>query len=409
MDFELTRSENDKELLPLLESIKSAENIQTLIPFAKAYLGMFYVIDKELPESEKVSLLANNELADAIFKGFLNSLKRKGLPAIEEIGHKKAEKEEYAEGYVILAGLDIIAKKSLADISDLNMDVIELAIGFHFSNKSGYHDIWFDYLLSEHKEKVIPLISRYWVSMLKNKASFLPGRNLILSEQPDVDVIQYCILPLLDNWSNCKAKTLSQLLYLAFKYSNTNDFLKVCERKLKNSEKLNERAHLYWLASAYLLSPDMYFANLSSYVGRVKLKTMPLLDFVVLVMNNHNDMKIKFNTKIIMQLLRMIAPAFPPQHHIYGAIGELDINSKNIMSMFYYLACSDEADISAELKLLRKARVMKIYSAVIDNLLELKMRKNNEKDFLTPDFDKYIETLVNSNCLQGRSNKFDLR
>ena len=409
MDFELTRSENDETLLSQIDSIKTAENIQVLIPFAKAYLGMFYVIDKELPEIEKVKLLANNDLTDAIISGFLSSLNRKELPSIEKIGHAKSEQKEYAEGYVILAGLDLVAKKSLADINELSIDIIEKAIGFHFSNKSGYHDIWFDYLLAEHKDKVIPAISRYWVSMLKNNAAYLPGRNLVLGEQPDVEITQYCILPLLDNWTHCKTKTLSQLLYLAFKYSDVNDFLIVCERALENDGDLNEKTRLYWIAAAYLISPDKYFSRLSAYAGRVKLKIMPLLDFVVLILNEHNEINIKFSTKMLMQLLRMIAPVFPPQHHIYGALGELDINSKNIMLMFYHLVCSNDNGVAAELKLLRKARVMKIYSAVIDNLLELIMRKNNEKNFPLPGFELYIETLVKNDCLQGRSNKFDLR
>lgn len=409
MDFELTRSENDERLLSQLESIKSADDIQVLIPFAKAYLGMFYVIDKSLAEKEKVKLLASTTLAEAIFEGFISSLELDNLPSIENIGHARAEQKEYTEGYVILAGLDLVAKKSLADINELSLDIIEKAIGFHFSNKSGYHNIWFDYLLAEHKDKVIPAISRYWVAMLKNNAAYLPGRNLVLGEQPDVEVTQYCILPLLDNWSQCKTKTLAQLLHLAFKYSNANEFLAVCERVLDNDEKLNERTRLYWLTAAYLISPDKYFSLLSAYTGRVKLKIMPLLDFVVLILNDHNKINIKFSTKILMQLLRMIAPVFPPQHHVYGALGELDINSKNIMLMFYHLVCSNDNDVAAELKLLRKTRVMKIYSAVIDNLLELKMRKNNEENFSMPDFEIYIETLVKNNCLQGRSNKFDLR
>lgn len=409
MDFELTRSENDETLLSQIDSIKTAENIQVLIPFAKAYLGMFYVIDKELPEKEKVKLLANDKLSEAIICGFISSLNRKELPSIEKIGHAKAEQKEYAEGYVILAGLDLVAKKSLADINELSLDIVEKAIGFHFSNKSGYHDIWFDYLLAEHKDKVIPAISRYWIAMLKNNAAYLPGRNLVLGEQPDIEITQYCILPLLDNWTHCKTKTLVQLLHLAFKHSNVNDFLAVCERALENDDDLNEKTRLYWIAAAYLISPDKYFSRLSAYAGRVKLKIMPLLDFVVLILNDYNEINIKFSTKMLMQLLRMIAPVFPPQHHVYGALGALDINSKNIMLMFYHLVCSNDNDVAAELKLLRKARVMKIYSAVIDNLLELKMRINNEENFSLPDFELYIETLVKNNCLQGRSNKFDLR
>jgi len=77
--------------------------------------------------------------------------------------------------------------------------------------------------------------------------------------------------------------------------------------------------------------------------------------------------------------------------------------------MFYFLVCSEDAEVINELKLLRKARVMKIYSAVIDNLFEIHIRKKNDSKFELPDFNEYIKTLINNNCLQGRSNKFDLR
>lgn len=409
LDFELTRLENDERLLSQITSIKTAENIQLLIPFAKAYLGLFYVIDSELTATDKVSLLANSELADAILEGFLSSLSSDEIPSVEKIGHAAAIKKEYSEGYVILAGLDLIAKKSLADIQKLNPTIIEKAVGFHFSNKTGYSDIWFDYLLAEHADKVIPAISCYWIAMLKNQATYLPGINLVLSAEPDVRIIRYCILPLLQHWFLCKTKTLSQLLHLAFKYSEVKQFLTVCEYALENDEQLNEKTRLYWMAAAYLLSPDKYFAKLSDYAGRAKIKIMPLLDFIVLILNDKNDINIKFDNKIMVQLLRMVAPIFPPQHHVYGALGELDVNSKNVMSLFYHLACSNDNDVTKEIKSLRKARVMKIYSAVIDNLLALQIRKNNENNFLFPDFDVYIEMLAKDNCLQGRSNKFDLR
>ena len=407
MDFELTRTENDAALLSQIDAISTAENIKVLIPFAKAYLGMFYVIDKELAEKDKVKLLASNELAEAIFSGFLASLKLDTLPSVEALGHEKAENKEYAEGYVVLAGLDLIAKKSLDNISTLDTALLEQAIGFHFSNKSGYHDIWFDYLLDKEKDKVMVALSKYWVAMLKNKATYLPGKNLVLSDYPNVDVIQYSVLALLENWSHCKHKVLAQLLHLAFKHSKEDGFLIVCEQVLENTEKLNERAHLYWLTSAYLLSPDKYFSRLASYVGRVKLKIMPLLDFVVLIIIDKNSIKV--NVKTLVQLLRMIAPVFPPQHHVYGAIGALDINSKHVMLMFYQLALLNDDAVVQEIKSLRKARVMKIYSAVIDNLLELIMRKKNSESFSFPNFDEYIEVLIENNCLQGRSNKFDLR
>ena len=402
MDFELTRSENDERLLPQIDSIKTAENIDVLIPFAKAYLGMFYVIDKELPPKDKVKLLANDDLAEAIFTGFLSCMNKVDLPTVEEIGHAMAEKKEFAEGYVVLAGLDLITRKSLSDINEVNFDVIEKAIAFHFSNKKDYIDIWFKYLLENKKNKIIPALCQYWVAMLKNKATYLPGRDLVFGESLDIDISQRSVLLLLENWSRCKAKTLLDLLQSAFKYSEASDFLTVCEHVLDKDENLNERTRLYWIASAYLLAPDKYFSLLSNYVGRVKSKALPLLDFVSLIMKDNDDITANLHAKTVVQLLRMIAPVFPPQQHVYGAIGELDINSRSVMLMFYFLASSKEEGVVKEIKSLRKARVMKIYSAVIDNLLELQMRRINSEEFLFPDFNEYIETLVNNNCRKNR-------
>lgn len=409
LDFELTRNENDEQLLPQIESIRSGENFQALIPFAKAYLGLFYVIENELPAKEKIRLIANTKLTEAVLQGFEASLVRTDIPTVENIGHAMAEHKEFAEGYVILAGFDLIATKSMSDVVNINSAILESAIAFHFSNKTNHHNNWFEYLLNNHNEKILPALAKYWVAMLKNNATYIPGHNLVFSDTPDINVIQYTVLMLLEHWKSCKVKILFQLLQLAFKYSDTQEFLDVCEWVLSHDELLNEKTRLYWIVTAYLLAPEKYLVKLSNYVGRAKLKVMPLLDFVTAIVTNYKKSNFELSEKQVTQLLRMIAPIFPPQQHVYGALGGLDINSKNVMLLFYYLVCSENKMVTNEIKTLRKARVMKIYSGVIDNLLELHMRKNNEKDFLLPDFDTYIEDLVKNNKLDGRSNKFDLR
>lgn len=408
LDFELTRSENDEQLLPQVESIRSGKNFQALIPFAKAYLGLFYVIDSELAAVEKIKLLANRELADAVIDGFKASVLREDVPTVDQIGEAMATHKEFAEGYVILAGLDLIATHSMTGVESVKQKTLESAIAFFFSNKTNHHNQWFQYLLKEHKEKVLPALGKYWSAMLINNATYIPGRNLVLSDSPDVEVVQHTVLLLLEHWQNCKAKTLFQLLQLAFKYADADEFLAVTERILSQDEKLNEKTRLYWVATAFLLAPEKYSARLSAYVGRVKLKIMPLLDFVTVIIAHKDQVSIDVSDMLITQLLRMIAPIFPPQHHVYGALGGLDINSKNVMLMFYSLVSSENETVLKEIKALRKARVMKIYSGVIDSVLELQMRKNNDKGFVLPDFESYIKYLADHNMLDGRSNKFDL-
>lgn len=408
LDFELTRRENDEKLLPEIESIRSGQNFHALVPFAKAYLGLFYVIDSELPAKEKIKLLANKELADAVLEGFKANLSRTDIPTAEQVGEAMAQQKELPEGFVILAGIDLVSQQSLADIETLDTAILESAIAFQFSNKTNHKHAWFNYLVSEQKEKVLPALKKYWVAMLKNNASYLPGRNLVLSESPDIEVIKYTVLSLLEHWQNCKAKILFELLQLAFVYTDSDELLSVAETALAADEKLDEKTRLYWIITAFLISPVKYSARLSDYVGRVKLKVMPLLDFIINVVRNKGTVCIDVNEHLVAQLIRIIAPIFPPQHHVYGALGGLDINSRNVMQMFYFLVCSDSKSVTKEIKALRKARVMKIYSGVIDNVLELHMRKNNEAGFELPDFESYIKYLVDHNKLDGRSNKFDL-
>ena len=99
------------------------------------------------------SILSQKNVMNYTFEIFDNGLgmNKVDLPTVEEIGHAMVEKKEFAEGYVVLAGLDLITRKSLSDINEVNFDVIEKAIAFHFSNKKDYIDIWFNYLLENKK------------------------------------------------------------------------------------------------------------------------------------------------------------------------------------------------------------------------------------------------------------------
>ena len=408
MNFEVTRLENDERLLSQLESIRTSENIQVLVPFAKAYLGMFYIIDSKLPAADKVRLLANKTLAEAIFQGFVASLKRSSLPTVEDIGSAMAEQKELPEGYVMLAGLDLLASATPEDIASLPGETLATVSGFYFSNKVNHKSHWFDYLFSHHKAMMVTNIGRYWVAMLKNNAVYLPGIDLVLGTAPDELMLEECVLPLLQHWENCKAKTLFRLLLQAFQYSDPQALLRVAEAKLAEEEKLSERAQLYWTATACFISPAKHYARLSAYTGRVKIKVMPLLDLINQAMLN-KESKIDFNDRLVADLLRLIAPIFPPQHHVYGSLGGLDINSKNVMLLFYALACSKSENVTHELKTLRKVRVMKIYSGVIDYLLEMQLRKTNEAAFAMPDFDAFLASLFENDLLQGKSNRFDLR
>ncbi len=116
---------------------------------------------------------------------------------------------------------------------------------------------------------------------------------------------------------------------------------------------------------AFLLSPDEFAQILANYIGRLKQKVLPLLDQVMYLLEPENRERIDFTPMVFAQLLRITAPIFTPQVHSYGNSGAIDVNSRNVIRLFYQLAIHPGQDASSAIKWLAKVRVMKIYNSVI--------------------------------------------
>lgn len=409
MDFETTRQENDQKLSGQLVAIRSADASEVLVPFAKAYLGMFYVIDSELPPKQKIRLLANEKLSDAILDGFKASLSHGGFPSARQIGAKMAVQQDYAIGYPVLAGMDLLAKQSLQNVENLADDILAAAVCFHFANKTCHQDIWLDEILAKQGERVASALTEFWIGLVNNGARYLPGGALVLEQQKNIPLVKASILALLEHWINCKPLVLREMLFTAFRYADHASLAALATQKIERDKFDSEVQRVYWYATAFLLAPELMFNHLSNYIGRVKQKVLPLLDYCIAVLARRTELELNINAMVLAQLLRIIAPIFPPQQHSYGEFGQIDVNSRNVMKLFYALACFDTSDVQAALRWLRKARVMKIYSGVLDSIHEIHMRKGNDRNFACPEFDEYVDALIAANKLSGRSNRFDLK
>lgn len=407
MDFVATRRENDEKLLPVIASVRDGSAQDALVSFAKAYLGMFYVIDNNYSAEEKVRLIANDELADAVFAGFVASLAADVVPGVKDIGEQYAAKKEFTTGYVILAGIDLYLKNDIHAIKKLPENIRAAAICFHYTNKNSVKNIWFDYLLDNDADATAQVHKQFWLAMLDSGAQFLPGIDLLLNENRNTHICKVCILPVLQHWVHCKKKNLFKLLMIAFQYSDKDEYLSVIETVIKKDQFKSEASRVYWYAMAFILAPEKHAALLSGYVGRVKLKVLPLLDFTTQVIDFCHDNNQTVSDEMVASLLRLVAPIFPPQQHVYGELGYLDINSRNVMKLFYHLACSKNSEAGNVVKNLRKARVMKIYAGVLDSVTDMQLKHNNDSAYHCPDFETYVSQLASEDKLEGRKNKFD--
>ncbi|MDZ7804735.1 hypothetical protein [Thiohalophilus sp.] len=406
--FEQARKENDERLLGQLDTLRNGADMQVLEPFARAYLGMFYEIEDAIAPADKVAMLANQQVSEAVLSGFVAALERDDILTPYEIGAQLAKHESSPAGYVLLAGLDRLMQTEPDKVEQLPQTVLQSAICFHFANQTDHQDEWFDALLTDASISA-PALNGFWQGLINNDAQMLPGLRIIIADSKYADLNREVLLPVLIHWKNCKLKTFRELVFAALRYVDHDEFLQAA-RDLLNDENgiKDESRRLYWLAIAFLLSPEEFAQHMANFIGREKQKVLPLLDFMMQVGAKDADTGVEFTPMMDAQLLRIIAPIFPPQEHSYGHMGGIDVNSRNVMRLFHKLATTSHPEAPEALKWLANVRVMKIYKPVIKHAERLQ-KKIQAENITPPDFTTYLDGLAKNDELVQRRNRFDLK
>jgi len=406
--FAQARKENDERLLDQLGTLRNGEDMQILESFARAYLGMFYEIEDAIAPADKVAMLANQQVSEAVLSGFVAVLGRDDIPTPCEIGDQLAKHENSPAGYVVLAGLDRLMQTRPEKVEQLPQSVLQSAICFHFANQTDHQDEWFDTLLTDTSVSA-PALNGFWQGLINNGAQMLPGLRIIMADSKYAALNREVLLPVLIHWKDCKLKTFRELVFAALRYAEHDELL-LAARDLLNDENgiKDETRRLYWLAIAFLLSPDEFAQHMANFIGREKQKVLPLLDFMMRVGATDADTGVEFTPMMDAQLLRIIAPIFPPQEHSYGHMGGIDVNSRNVMRLFHKLATTSHAGAPEALKWLSNVRVMKIYKPVIRHA-EKMQKKVQAENITPPDFTTYLDELEKNDELVQRRNRFDLK
>ena len=394
-----TRADNDERLAAQHDVIRTAEEIEALEPFAKAYLGLFLEIDSTFEPEQRIRFIASDDLADAVIQGLSGSLQNiKTIPTPFDIGKSMAADDRLEIGYVILVGMDLLVKNQ-TDIkqafSQLSPELLSAALCFHYANSSEHRDAWLSELIEFDRALVTRTLQQFWLAQMNKGVHYLPGLGEQLKTTQGQKLVGEIILPVLSVWSGYKKKTLNVLLAIALRYSNTEQLLPIIENILKTETTLNPRMRMVWLTSAFILKPDAYWQQMVDYTYRSKEKLLPLLDFSVALLD-----EISLDVDVLTKIIRLIAPKFPP--HI-DDFGQLAANPQKTLRLFYELANRSES-ITKEVSWLRTARVMRIVSPIMDEVVRLNMAQHQNQPF--PEFHAFMADLLNSGHLKEKRSRF---
>ncbi len=406
-EHERTRFENDQLLLPVINKIKSGQNIEQLERFAKAYLGMYLDIDNTIPPQHRIKILANPSLAEDIITGFDAVLNQAVFPSVQEITDSMFT-EERPEGYILLAALDLFADDPRYAVTELPSQTVIAAICFHYAYKTEIHDKWLSLVMQQRKQETITAFTTFWQAMIEHGTDHLPGLYQFIDHSDYDSLSSDVLLPVLNSWTSVRKKILSKLLLTALRTTNHDELLKVCESALSTWNQAEPRRYILWLATAFLLAPKIYETQLLNYTGRTKEKIIPLVDFVFLALSDVNNQRLKSEAQTLAVLLRIIAPKITPQEDRYGQLCD---NSRKLVYLFYRLAITGshkESDQTTAqiIERLKQVRVMKLYTPILDYILTLQPLVNSKPD-QPLDFESFANQLIERKLIKARIKRYD--
>lgn len=400
MDFAHTRQENDQELLSRIDAIRCGEDLEVLEPFAKAYLGLFYDIDSHIAPQDRISLLANAELAEAITQGLLNVLQRQDLPTPEQIAKASLKQQIPGIGYAVLAGISLLVNKHHDRLYSLPEPSLQSAICFHHFISTFHDDNWYKPLLIEKSVLSAQALLSMWQELINEKNDFLPGLKPVLQDEALRPLFTQLVIPLLQIWRHCRHRDLSQLLSMALRYVDGEVLLETAKDMLSRGELLNLRNQVYWQATAFLLAPEAQGQNMLNFMGQEKIKLLPFLDFTIPLLEGKNGESFTLSAMGYAFMIRCLAQKFTPQIDMNDNLGEI---SQKVLWLFYQLACFSETEGAVALKSLRRVRVLKLYSDVFDAIADCQSQADR------PDFPSFVKLLREEGRLRMKKNWHDVR
>ncbi len=255
------RTRRVEDLQDRMEGIQAGEGVADLIYLARLYLGhlgQFGNSEGEVEPAARLAATTNFEIAEATKGGFVASLSKLKFPPPTEIGRKSAKSRSLYIGYLVLAGMDILASRSERDLLRLPKDTLLSAVAFHYANDQGKDRGWIAFLVREVPTVVTEALEAYWAPQLPRGKSHVSGIYGLAHGDTLEPIAGYVTARQLRPYPNCRLQELGYLLEAALKHLDPPDFLTLAREVLSRKGAVRGKQRALWLAGAFMRAPQEF-------------------------------------------------------------------------------------------------------------------------------------------------------
>jgi hypothetical protein len=269
-----------QQLSRLLETVRSGDPTHALFTLAKVYFGLFSDLDRDAASQERLVAHTNQEIAAAALEGFVATLKRSDIPSPKMIGELETEGKEYFIGLPILAGLDVLASKSIEDVLSLPEPALQAALAFHNAVITERERIWINPVIISLPSLAAEALSSYWrPQLVRNLKSIIGLYDLARSDVMKPVAERVSLILLKDN-PNVQEDNLELLLHAALRNGNRQELLSFSRHVLAHHSPLTDDNRSLWLAAAFVLDHDSVKSELAGHIRDKSEQAARVLNFL---------------------------------------------------------------------------------------------------------------------------------
>jgi len=300
------RERNNTRLLPLREQIRAGQHCDLLIPYAKAYLGLFLNLDNRLPPDERLASFVDQGLLPDIYQGFEASVDAASFPTPEQFS-SPGQPGQLERCWVLLAcfrrGIDHLGDAFFDRVSS---SVRQSAFCFVMTLEQGERPDWPERYLVRYQQEAEQALMASWKGSRAATADVLPGMDWYFGQPvtPSTELIYW----IMANWRHLSYGNCYALLYTACRFGEPDRLAELADAALQ--EDFPVRTRMLWCGVALVSDPRRHAQALQGLCGFNKEKIVPLLDFCVSVLEFIPEPERR--ARISAALIRIAGPKFPP-------------------------------------------------------------------------------------------------
>jgi hypothetical protein len=384
---ETDRTERVRWLKENLDQVRTGEHKRALTMLAKTYFCLFSDVNEDLSPYNRIASITNDECAEAAFEGLVACLNNEDIPDSTAISESHAKNQIYPFGYAVLAGMSILADRSMSKLLQLPERINRSALAFHLAMDYDEEPKWINALFKSRLSLVSEVLEDFWRFHLSQNCEYIEKLYLLPQDTRMSAFAGQVSIRLLRDFPNCKERPLSHMVRAALKYSDKATLLTLCRQVLSQPSRVSGKQRILWYATAFALNSKEFSQKIKRYIGGDQQKAAELLNFLRLSRPENQELvSIDLSLSALADLILICGSVF---HNT----SDMDDSVLKVRGMINQIADNTTQEAKDILEKLKSYRALGAWRDLLSHAAFEQIKRIREVNFKYPSVNQVIATL----------------